>query len=152
MSPQKNHLSGFAALMSRSESFRNEPRRAHEYLLRTHTRHRFDYNVLNAGIMTLDLDAMRADDFCHQWLPYVEQYKLSDQALLNVYIGRNRVEVDPGWNWRPWLERADNPKIAHWAGPQKPWKEGWVVGRELWRAGEARLAERYARTGTATRS
>jgi lipopolysaccharide biosynthesis glycosyltransferase len=38
-----------------------------------------------------------------------------------------------------------NPKIAHWAGPQKPWKDSWVVGRDLWRAGEARLAARHQR-------
>jgi lipopolysaccharide biosynthesis glycosyltransferase len=145
MSPQKNHLSGFSALMSRSESFRNDPERAHEYLLRTHTRHRFDYNVLNAGIMTLDLDVMRADDFSNRFMPFVERFKLSDQALLNVYVGGNRVEVDPGWNWRPWLETMSNPKIAHWAGPQKPWKDSWVVGRDLWRAGEARLAARHQR-------
>lgn len=148
MSPQKNHLSGFSSLMSRSESFRNDPERSHEYLLRTHNRHRFDYNVLNAGIMTLDLDAMRADDFSRQFMPFVERFKLSDQALLNVYVGARRVELEPGWNWRPWLEQVPEPKIAHWAGPQKPWKPNWVVGRDLWQAAEARLAQRHARAAT----
>lgn len=144
-SPQQNHLSGFASLMSRSERFHDDPDRAHEYLLRTHTQHRFDYEVLNSGIMTLDLEYMRRDKFCDRFMPYVERYLLSDQAVLNVYVGANRVEVDPGWNWRPWLEIRRNPKIAHWAGPQKPWKDNWVVGRDLWRAAENRLAAREAR-------
>jgi lipopolysaccharide biosynthesis glycosyltransferase len=64
--------------------------------------------------------------------------------MLNVYAGANRVELDPGWNWRPWLEIVPEPKIAHWAGPSKPWKDTWVVGRDLWRAAEARVAARYA--------
>jgi lipopolysaccharide biosynthesis glycosyltransferase len=97
--------------------------------------------------MTLDLDTMRADDFCRNFLPFVERFGLNDQALLNVYAGANRVEVDPGWNWRPWLETLPEPKIAHWAGEFKPWKDTWVVGRDLWRAGEARVAARYARAG-----
>jgi lipopolysaccharide biosynthesis glycosyltransferase len=150
-SPQRNRQSGFGKLMDRSESFRNDPERGHEYLLRTHTRHRFDYDILNAGIVTLDLDVMRADDFCRNFLPYVERFGLNDQAVLNDYAGPNRVELDPGWNWRPWLETVSDPKIAHWAGPQKPWKENWVVGRDLWRAGEARVAARYLRVADAAR-
>jgi lipopolysaccharide biosynthesis glycosyltransferase len=145
-SPQRP-TSGFDSVFERAEGFRNKPKRGHEYLLRTHTRHPFDYEILNAGIMTLDLDAMRADDFCRNFVPYVERFGLNDQAVLNDYAGPNRVELDPGWNWRPWLETVAEPKIAHWAGTFKPWRDRWVVGRDLWQAGEARVRDRYIRAG-----
>jgi lipopolysaccharide biosynthesis glycosyltransferase len=146
-SPTQNHVSGFAAFLRRSERYRKQPERGHEFMLRSHTRHAFDFDILNAGIMTLDLDAMRADDFCRNFLPYVERFGLNDQAVLNMYAGANRVEVDAGWNWRPWLETVAEPKIAHWAGEFKPWKSFWVVGRDLWQAAEARVDARYRRAG-----
>jgi lipopolysaccharide biosynthesis glycosyltransferase len=151
-SPQQSHVSGFASLMRRAERFPNDPGRGNEFTERTCARLDFDYDILNAGIMALDLDRMRADEFCRRFLPYVERFGLNDQAVLNVYVGRNRVEVDPGWNWRPWLERLPEPKIAHWAGEFKPWKPGWVVGRELWQAAEARVEQRYARAGLPPRA
>jgi lipopolysaccharide biosynthesis glycosyltransferase len=146
-SSQENLASGFAALMRQSQRFPQRPERGRDYLRRTHARHGFDYQILNAGIMVLDLERMRADGFCAQFLPYVEFFGLNDQAVLNVYAGRNRVEVAPGWNWRPWLEAPDDPKIAHWAGEYKPWADAWVFGRHLWRAAEARVAARYERAG-----
>ena len=148
-SPQQSKVSGFGTLMRRAEHFHRDPDGAHEFLLRTHTRHRFDYKVFNAGVMVLDLDAMRADDFCRNFLPYVERFGLNDNAVLHIYAGANRIEIDPGWNWRPWLETLPEPKVAHWAGARwfKPWTDTWVAGRDLWRAGEARVAARHARTG-----
>lgn len=148
-SPHQGKISGFEALMVRSERISRGPERAHEFLLRTHTRNRFDYTVFNAGIMTLDLDTMRADDFCRSFLPYVERFGLDDNIVLCIYAGARLVELDPAWNWPPWLETLTEPKIAHWAGARvfKPWNDTWVVGRDLWRAGEARVAERHARAG-----
>jgi lipopolysaccharide biosynthesis glycosyltransferase len=146
-SPLPGIQSGFAAFMRHSQHFRRRPERGREYLRRTHARHTFDFTVLNAGIMLLDLDVMRADHFGEKFVPYVMRFGMNDQAVLNIYAGGNRVEVATGWNWRPWLETVDEPKIAHWAGQYKPWSDTWVYGRELWRAAEARVAERYERAG-----
>ncbi len=146
-SPHASRTSGFASVMRKSERFRQRPELGREYLLRTHTRHRFDYQNFNAGIMLLDLAVMRTDGFCRNFLPYAERFGMHDQEVLNVYAGADRVELAAGWNWQPWLETVDEPKIAHWAGTFKPWKDEWVIGRELWREGEARVAARYAQAG-----
>jgi len=146
-SPLASLSSGFAAFMRQAERYRRNPELGQELLRRTHGRHRFDFSILNAGIMLLDLDVMRADEFGRHFVPYVERFVMNDQAVLNAYAGGNRVEVAPGWNWRPWLEQLDEPKIAHWAGKYKPWSEPWVFGKPLWRQAEARLADRYERAG-----
>ena len=146
-SPLPSLSSGFAAFMRQGERFRHRPELGRELVRRTHGRHEFDFDILNAGIMVLDLDVMRADDFGANFVPFVERFGMNDQAVLNVYAGGNRVEIDRGWNWRPWLAPVDEPKIAHWAGKYKPWSRPWVFGKPLWREAEARLAARYERAG-----
>ncbi|MDT4921064.1 MAG: hypothetical protein QOI15_1966, partial [Pseudonocardiales bacterium] len=146
-SPLPSLSSGFTAFMRQAERFRARPELGRELLRRTHGRHTFDFLILNAGIMVLDLDAMRADEFGATFVPYVERFGMNDQAVMNVYAGGNRVETHRGWNWRPWLERVDEPKIAHWAGKYKPWSEPWVNAKPLWQQGEARLAARYRAAG-----
>lgn len=149
-SPLPNLASGFAAFIRQAERFRNRPELGRELLRRTHGRHTFDFQILNAGIMVLDLDVMRADQFGRDFVPYVERFGMNDQAVINVYAGGNRVETHPGWNWRPWLERADDPKIAHWAGRYKPWSRPWVFGKPLWQEAEARVRARYGAAGLPT--
>jgi lipopolysaccharide biosynthesis glycosyltransferase len=145
--PQLKTISGFAGFMRKSEKFTGNPQRGREFLRLSHARHTFDFEILNAGIMLLDLAVMRADKFCEEFLPYVERFGMNDQGVINAYVGGNRVEVDRGWNWRPWLGTIPEPKIAHWAGPFKPWHKNWVYGRDLWRAAEARVADRYQQAG-----
>jgi lipopolysaccharide biosynthesis glycosyltransferase len=146
-SPHPNRRSGYLGLLMRSERFRRTPEVGRDLIRRTHTRLRFDFPIFNAGIIVLDLERMRADGFCAQFLPYVERFVMHDQEVLNTYVGTERAELDDGWNWLPWLEPMAEPKVAHWAGDFKPWKGTWVVGRDLWRDAEARLAARYARAG-----
>jgi lipopolysaccharide biosynthesis glycosyltransferase len=148
-SPLASLSSGFAMFMRQAERYTRRPELGQELLRRTHGRHSFDFSILNAGIMLLNLDRMRADEFGRHFVPFVERFGMNDQAVLNVYAGGSRVEVAPGWNWRPWLEYVAEPKIAHWAGKYKPWSEPWVFGKPLWQAAEARLAARYARAGLA---
>lgn len=146
-SPLPSLSSGFTAFQRQAERFKRRPELGRELLRRTHGRHEFDFQTVNAGIMVLDLDAMRADEFGRNFIPFVERFGMNDQAVLNVYAGANRVETDPGWNWRPWLEELAQPKIAHWAGEYKPWSRPWVVGKPLWQAAEARVRERYVQAG-----
>ena len=146
-SPLPGLSSGFQMFMGRSEQFAKRPELGHELLRRTHGRHRFDFSILNAGIMLLNLERMRADDFGRNFVPFVERFGMNDQAVLNVYAGGSRVEVAPGWNWRPWLEYMAEPKIAHWAGQYKPWSDPWVFGKPLWQEAEARLDARYRAAG-----
>lgn len=146
-SPLASLSSGFSMFMKQAERYTRKPELGQELLRRTHGRHTFDFTVLNAGIMLLNLERMRADDFGRHFVPFVERFGMNDQAVLNVYAGGSRVEVAPGWNWRPWLEDVEEPYIAHWAGKYKPWSEPWVYGKPLWQEAEARLAARYQRAG-----
>jgi lipopolysaccharide biosynthesis glycosyltransferase len=143
--PQLNHSGGFNAFRGSARRVRHEgkPELARELILRTHSVHRFDFNIFNAGIMVLDLAKMRADDFCGRYLAYVQRFGINGQAVLNFYVGGDRAKLDPTWNRLLRLEVGDTPKIAHWAGPFKPWRNHqYVRGRELWREQEVRFAAR----------
>jgi lipopolysaccharide biosynthesis glycosyltransferase len=121
-----------------------DPELAQELIARSHLRHPLDFDVFNAGVMVFDLARMRADGFCREFFPYAERFGMNDQAVLNAYAGANRKVVDSAWNWCPRLEDIDEPRIAHWSGPFKPWKPAWVRGKELWQAAEELAAIRTA--------
>jgi lipopolysaccharide biosynthesis glycosyltransferase len=139
--PNPDHLSGFFSFIRASEWMRSDTSLAREFILRTHSEHDFDFDTFNAGIMVFNLGQMRADGFCRNYFPYAQRFGLNDQAVLNAYAGGRRFVLDPAWNWNPRHEIMAEPKIAHWAGPIKPWGHRWVQGKELWRAAERDLAE-----------
>ncbi len=146
--PQPKFVSGFETYRWSANRLRREGsgELAREFTIRTHAEDRFDFDVFNAGIMVMDLAKMRADDFCGRYLPYVQHYGLNGQIVLNTYTGNTAKYVDPRWNQLVRIEVMDEPKIAHWAGPMKPWKQTlYVAGRELWDEGERRFAERSRR-------
>jgi lipopolysaccharide biosynthesis glycosyltransferase len=149
--PHPLHRPGFFKFIRAAQGMRNDPARAREFILRTHARHGFDFERFQAGIMVLDLAQMRADGFCRDFLPYAKRFGLNDQAVLNAYAGANRVELDEAWNWNPRHEMMARPKIAHWAGPLKPWGPAWVQGKELWQAAEVEFAE-ISRAGRTPRT
>jgi lipopolysaccharide biosynthesis glycosyltransferase len=148
--PQPRYLSGYAMLRRSAARLRREgrPDLSRELTVRTHSRLPFDFDIFNVGIMVMDLDRMRADDFCGTYLPYVQAYGINGQNVVNVYAGAERVDISPDWNRLIRLEIAPNPKIAHWAGPHKPWGAHWYVNaREIWREGERRFEHRAKRVG-----
>lgn len=145
--PQPSYGRGFDSIRNSARLLRREgqPDLARELIIRTHSEHPFDFDIFNAGIMVLDLAALREGDFCGRYLAYVERFGINGQRVLNFAVGRERKKLGADWNRLVRLEVADSPKVAHWAGPFKPWRgHQFVSGRELWRAQEARFA---ARTG-----
>lgn len=145
-SPQPSARSGFLGFARASTRLAHDRDLARELILRTHTRHAFDFDGFNAGIMVLNLDRMRRDDFCREFLPYAERFGLNDQEVLNAYAGADRVPLDEDWNRLPRLEVITTPKIVHWAGFQKPWNVEPVAAQEYWREYEQRFALRTDRT------
>lgn len=131
-SPQPTFESGFAYMIRMSKRLRKDEPAARELIRRSHSRHSYDFRGFNAGIMVLDLAQMRSDDFCREFLPWVERFGLNDQEVLNVYAGANRAELDADWNRLPRVEDIDNAKVVHWAGFHKPWKLGFVAGKHEW--------------------
>ncbi len=146
--PQMCFRSGYDTVRRTAQRLRQlgTPDLAVELMSRVVARHPFDFSVFNAGVMMMNLDRMRADDFCFRFLPYVQRYGVNGQEVLNIYVGDDYVRVGTQWNRNARLEPLDDTVIAHWAGPFKPWRSDWYVsGRELWQTAEARFRARTAK-------
>lgn len=141
-SPQPDSRSGFISIIKASKRLKGNPDLARELIIRSHTRHTYDFLGFNAGVMVLDLDRMRTDAFCRHFLPYAERFGMNDQEILNAYAGGQRADLPDDWNRLPRLEIVDNPKIVHWAGFQKPWGNEYVQYRELWQQMDAQVSKR----------
>jgi lipopolysaccharide biosynthesis glycosyltransferase len=119
-----------------------EPTRADELRrIITHA-HPFGYPALNAGILVMDLAAMREDGFTRTYLPYAEHYGLNDQDILMAYAGGNRAALDSGWNAWPVMERIESPHVVHYVGASKPWDVLLTPMDGLWAETAARLQAR----------
>ncbi len=140
--------SGYANIYLEARRLRDDAAAAHDLLHRMHARHPYDFHAFNAGILVLDLQAMRADDFCRHYIPFVEQYGMNDQEVLNCYAGAGRVVLPPAWNSFPTQEVVAEPNVIHWAGPLKPWNSEYVLFREEWLRYGAQVHERAERLPT----
>ncbi len=134
--------SGFTNIACSARRLRDRPMAGHDLIRRAYARHAYDFVAFNAGILVLDLARMRADEFAREFIPYVEQYGMNDQEVLNCYAGADRAVLPPEWNAFPTQEVVVSPKVIHWAGWLKPWKREYVLLRELWQEYEVRAQER----------
>jgi lipopolysaccharide biosynthesis glycosyltransferase len=145
--PQPVYLSGLETFRRTAHRLRREGQFdiAREIIIRTHKQHPFDFDIFNAGIMVLDLAKMRSDNVCRRYLGYIQRFGINGQVIMNVFVGRERKKVHPDWNRLVRMEVAGPPKIAHWAGPFKPWRgHQFVPGREWWQEQEDHFAARIA--------
>lgn len=101
-------------------------------------------NYLNAGVLLLDLERLRAEDASTALLTFASQNasRISwlDQDTLNVVFAERWLPLHPRWNamnslwtWKGWAEdvfgaqavdeATTNPGILHFEGPamRKPW-------------------------------
>jgi lipopolysaccharide biosynthesis glycosyltransferase len=101
---------------------------------RKHAAGSLTFRSFNAGVLLLDLDRMRRDDFSRHAIPLVENYAMNDQDALNVYARFNRIELSVDWNAVPNQDPTDSAKILHFAGSIKPWDPLYVTGRRLYDA------------------
>lgn len=124
--------SGFADIVAIATRLNDAPGASHDLVRRMGARFPYDFDAFNAGILVLDLERMRADDFCRQFLPYVERYGMNDQEVLNCYAGPHRAALPDSWNAQPSKEIVTDPQLIHWTGKIKPWSEQYVALQELW--------------------
>ena len=78
--------------VSEASEWQRAPRRvaeepATELRRRMGLTHGFGHAALNAGVLVLDLDRLRRDDFSSTYLPWVERYGLHDQDIMLAYAG-----------------------------------------------------------------
>ena len=115
---------------------------ATELRRRMFSEHGYGHAALNAGVLVLDLDRMRRDDFTTRYLAWVERYSLNDQDTMLAYVGPERGVIDPRWNALPVLEDVREPKLIHWTSLGKPWEQELTYGRDLWHEYATRVLER----------
>ncbi|HEY8300309.1 MAG TPA: glycosyltransferase [Jatrophihabitans sp.] len=145
--PQQCYISGYDTVRRTAHRLRSvgTPELAVELLGRVAERHAFDFEVFNAGVMVMNLDKMREEEFCARFLPYVQRYGVNGQEVLNIYVGNDYARRDRRWNLNARLEFTEDTRVAHWAGPYKPWRKDWyIAGRDWWDAAEARFLARTA--------
>ncbi len=115
-------------------------------------RHGFGHPALNAGVLVLDLERMRRDDFTGTYLGWVERYGFHDQDTMLAYAGPDRARLDPRWNALPVLEDVKDPWLIHWATFNKPWEDRLSFEQERWRAYAASLHARVGLPPTSDRA
>ena len=104
--------------------------------------HGYGHPALNAGVLVMDLDRMRADDFTSRYLGFGERYGLHDQDTMLAYVGAERAAIDPRWNAMPVLEDVTDPSLIHWASFPKPWDPELTFERPRWQGYAASLRSR----------
>ena len=104
--------------------------------------HGYGHPALNAGVLVLDLDRMRRDDFTRRYLGWVERFGLHDQDTMLAYVGPERAVIEPRWNAMPVLEDASDPALIHWASFNKPWDSALTFARDVWQDYADRLHRR----------
>jgi lipopolysaccharide biosynthesis glycosyltransferase len=116
--------------------------RATELRRRMGRDHGFGHAALNAGVLVLDLERMRRDDFTDTYLPWVERYGLHDQDIMLAYAGPDRAVLEPRWNAMPVIEDVGDPSLIHWATFGKPWDPEITYAQDRWQGYAAAVQSR----------
>jgi lipopolysaccharide biosynthesis glycosyltransferase len=106
-----------------------------------------DARAFNAGVLVLNLERMRAEQFSERFLPLIGLAAMNDQDVLNVYAAGSRKELDVVWNAVPRQDLTDGARIVHFAGPVKPWGRTYVSRTNDYMAIRGRHRSRLKRAG-----
>jgi lipopolysaccharide biosynthesis glycosyltransferase len=94
---------------------------------------------INSGMMLMDLDGLRQDEFLNRCGSIHDQHRdimqFMDQCVINLYAESRKCLLDARWNFQVlsnWMSQADfqtkfeqiKPAIVHYIGSAKPW-QGW---------------------------
>ena len=94
--------------------------------------HGYGPAALNAGVLVMDLDRMRRDDFTARSFAWIERFGLNDQDIVLSYVGPDRSVLDSRWNALPVLEDVREPNLIHWASLGKPWESNLTYAQDRW--------------------
>ena len=109
---------------------------------RLHDKSDLTSRTFNAGVLILNLKVMRQENFTATHLYLVEQCRMNDQDVFNIYSQNRVLNLDSAWNHVPSHDFNITPKIIHWAGPSKPWKREYVLLKERFEATKAKVESR----------
>ena len=94
--------------------------------------HGYGSAALNAGVLVMDLDRLRRDDFTARSFAWIEHFGLNDQDTMLSYTGPARSVLDRRWNALPVLEDVREPQLIHWASLGKPWEPHLTFAQDRW--------------------
>ena len=94
---------------------------------------RVQFDTLNAGVLVMNLDALRRDAFTAKTLSMVEAFGFHDQDAINFYLRGAFTALPTEWNYVPDQDFCPDPKLVHWAGARKPWKTQFTAFRTEYR-------------------
>ena len=86
-----------------------------------------DFKNFNAGVLWMNLEALRAERMSYETIGWSTRFGLNDQYALNLFARRNRGELPASWNHFSIQEFHDDPNLVHYVGPIKPWSDGAVL-------------------------
>ena len=90
------------------------------------------FPCFNAGVLLLDLAALRAGDFSGHTLRLAATYGIHDQYAINLFCRGNFTPLPPTWNHFVGQEELADPALIHYAGLRKPWLPGPCPRRDAW--------------------
>jgi lipopolysaccharide biosynthesis glycosyltransferase len=138
---KKSRLDGWSNLVHviTRVSLRLPAQQAWALRRRAHETGKLTADTYNAGVLLMNLDRMRKDEFIENHLYLVEKLHLNDQDVMNFYSKGKALQIGDEWNYVPTQDYEKDPKIVHFAGPIKPWKpqnslyksEFQAIAREL---------------------
>ena len=86
-------------------------------------RSKYPFRYHNAGVMLMNLTAIRMDGIWKKWISLVNREKMSalDQDAVNLICQGEILTIGPEWNMAEHItEHHDDPYITHYAGCLKP--------------------------------
>ncbi len=99
------------------------------------------YKTLNAGVLIMDLEQLRKEEFTEKCLDLVHKYGCNDQVIINLYLKGEYKELPKQYNIFNTQDDQLLPEyedfILHYVGAQKPWIHK-VSNMEIWKKFEVR--------------
>jgi len=86
-------------------------------------RSKYPFRYHNAGVMLMDLKALREDDTWRKWIALVnrEPFTAPDQDVINLICQGEILTLGPEWNSAGHItQNAEDPYIRHYAGSLRP--------------------------------
>lgn len=86
-------------------------------------RSKYPFTYHNAGVMLMDLEALRADNTWRKWIALVnrEPFTAKDQDVINLICQGEILTLGPEWNSAGHItQNVPDPYIRHYAGSLRP--------------------------------
>jgi lipopolysaccharide biosynthesis glycosyltransferase len=99
-------------------------------------------SAFNGGVVVMDLDRLRAQQFSAATLHLSRRLGLHDNESMALWANGRFAPIPDRWNYIPGIERQQAPAIIHWAGQLKPWRGEHVPHEADWERAARAAARR----------